>query len=432
MTEEKKPANHHMEHLDKLYGEGPIDVTKGMDHVVSLIQQINSGRRKVINHPAVDLQEQAGQSSRTVLKDSPLGQSGQSLRTARTVLESGLDSPEGQPGQSLGTAKEDSLKGQSGLSSLSSIASPGIMDKEAYRGKIASLSSKNYKRIAAYLQKINQRTFFTSFPLLEDELEIPYGTIRKGFRVLKEEGIIDTESHYDRASKTQGQLVTFLGPIRDERTVQEDSLVERTDFASKIDRDFKEEPKNLSIKDRLLKWDDEYLKLMFPNIFKIPFTADNFRSVINARDLAGKSLEHLPLWMEWMEFDAEKGDLTDKDGAAVGSGFVFRCLTMKGYRRPKDWHDPDQHTQEEELKRLKNLEESRSELLKRYKEDWLARLKPAEKEKLVFLGRNNGKDSYIAEQIALGSVFNKYHLEFIEVMKGDPFKALPDDFFKEK
>lgn len=343
-------------------------------------------------------------------------------QTNRTDQLGSLGRPQGQTGQTTWTDQQDRPVEQTNWADLP------FLDKKTFDSRVALFKSKNYRRLAQHFLRIGKREFFTAYNELSDELGIPFSTVRKAFDALKDQGIIQSRYDYNRERRVQGQVVLFLGPANEkevEGADQQDRPTGQTGISSKIDR-FEEGIKNLSIKDLLSKWDDNYLKLMFPNLFAIPFTADNLRSAITARENAGKTLDHIPLWMEWMEFDAERGSFKDGKGAAVGSGYVFRILTLKGYGRPEGWFDPDQKMQEDEMARLKDLEKLRKELAERYKEDWLARLKPSDKEKLIHLGRNNGKDKFIPEQIALESVFRKYQNEIIETMKADPFKAYPD------
>ena len=129
---------------------------------------------------------------------------------------------------------------------------PKILSPEEYSAKAALFLGKLQKKIIKHLEWLNRREIFTSYRIIAEEVDASEGIVRKTFQQLKEAGIILPGGQgYDPQTRRQGQMITYLGPIKGEAvTPQSDTLHGQPVSPSKIDRIlFEEKEKTISLAD---------------------------------------------------------------------------------------------------------------------------------------------------------------------------------------
>lgn len=177
------------------------------------------------------------------------------------------------------------------------------------------------------------------------------------------------------------------------------SLNEPNDL--KIDR-----KENLSIsnseKDARLDWSDEFMRMMWPNVFEAGFRSEQIRQVFEARRKIGREPERELLALsldraDW-EFE-EKGCLTNlQNGEKVRNpaGYLFTAMARWGVLRAHpEYVSREEAEAENALKEIRRKKEAAGRVEEALFKDWLEQLSPEERQDILDQSPGGPKDMWL-------------------------------------
>jgi len=148
---------------------------------------------------------------------------------------------------------------------------------------------------------------------------------------------------------------------------------------------------NLSIlESREVDWSDEFIKLMWPNVFEAGFRSEQVRQVVDARRNVGKEAERelLVLSLDRADWELEeKGRLTNlQNGEKVRNpaGYIFTALARWGVLRAHpEYVSREEQEAQNALAEIRRKKEAAGRVEEALFMSWLEDLSPEERRDIL-------------------------------------------------
>lgn len=187
--------------------------------------------------------------------------------------------------------------------------------------------------------------------------------------------------------------------------------------------------KNLSI---LEKYSETLFAEDYPGLHRIGFTVDHLRQVIEKRKRKGASFDTLIRNLWKTDFEASRifqGQyvLKNSKGETIQDipGWYVVCLGNPGaYRNPEGWADPELAAAQEEQRLAEQLAKTRQEAERSLLEEWKERLSTQEKQRIEQAYKDQTRQTYMTQSLALDSFFRLKKEEIVALMNNDPLLGI--------
>ena len=294
------------------------------------------------------------------------------------------------------------------------------------------LSGHKQQEVLAFLLE-NRNTAFT-YHELKEQLHIPHRGLQRIIATLDELGLLLQLGSLTGRKQIQinenaealnllpkGWINRLSRPDTSKNTAINTSLSVPEMGLSKIE----EIDKNLSI---LENYSEALFAEDYPGLHRIGFTVGHLRQVIEKRKRKGASFDTLIRNLWKADFEATRifqGEyvLKNSKGETIQDipGWYVVCLGNPGaYRNPEGWSDPELSAAQEEQRLAEKLNKTRQEAERALLDEWKARLSMEDKQRIEKAYKENTRQSYMTQTLALDSFFRLKKEEILALMNNDP------------
>ena len=280
------------------------------------------------------------------------------------------------------------------------------------------IKTRNQRIVASHLRR--NPDIITTYQALSDELGIKKFTIRNMILVFEKQGLVTKTNpsyHYVRLRFNHpdwyDKMVTSIGsmtprndhvllePETDRNlSVQLENALggqsgQEEETGKTIEPKIEQKPATRTdgAKGKLLALSQAQMALLWPKLAGIDFGPDQIGQIVALLEAQGKSLDRIMKSLDYIDHELEAGTAKDKEGKAVGTGYIFNALARNGYwRRPQGYKSAEELAIEDEIAEAEAITKARKKAEEAKFQAWLDNLPDEEKTAILAANRIPGPE----------------------------------------
>ncbi len=279
------------------------------------------------------------------------------------------------------------------------------------------IKTRNQRIVAFHLRR--NPDIITTYQALADELGIKKFTIRNMILVFEKQGLVTKTNpsyHYVRLRFNHpdwyDKMVTSIGSInpRNDHVFLEPEIDRnlsvqlenalggqsgQEETGKAIEQKIEQKSATLAdgAKGKLLALSQAQMALLWPKLTGIDFGPDQIGQIVALLEAQGKSLDRIMKSLDYIDHELEAGTAKDKEGKAVGTGYIFNALARNGYwRRPQGYKSAEELAIEDEIAEAEAITKARKKAEEAKFQAWLDNLPDEEKAAILAANRMPGPE----------------------------------------